>query len=154
MQYPVATAHSLPPDVSKIANTDASCAICPCIGCNHKLFCAVGHFSFVLWLLKMGKQKIDPVWKTALLLNTDFLSLGCVPAVQLPPLFLSHFYFQLFNLHFLLESCTNYFQMKNNEEKSKYGHTQHQFDMLCFRRLNQLTQKPNLVSKECVSGLI
>lgn len=39
---------------NKIANTNAGCAICPCIGCNHKLFGAVGHFSFVLWLLKDG----------------------------------------------------------------------------------------------------
>lgn len=54
----------------RIANTDASCAICPRVGCNHELFCAAGHFSFVLWLLKTGRQKIHLVWKTALLLST------------------------------------------------------------------------------------
>lgn len=54
----------------RIANTDANCAICPRVGCNHELFCAAGHFSFVLWLLKTGRQKIHLVWKTALLLST------------------------------------------------------------------------------------
>lgn len=36
----------------------------PGIGCNHKLFCAAGHFSFVLWFLKMEQRKTYLVWKS------------------------------------------------------------------------------------------
>lgn len=79
--------------MNKIANTNTGCAICPCIGCNHKLFCAVGHFSFVLWFLKKGQLKIHLVWKTTLLLNTVCCQ-GFLPAVELS-LFVSRLFSNL-----------------------------------------------------------
>lgn len=36
----------------------------PGIGCNHKLVCAAGHFSFVLWFLKTEQRKTYLVWKS------------------------------------------------------------------------------------------
>lgn len=79
--------------MNKIANTNTGYAICPCIGCNHKLFCAVGHFSFVLWFLKKGQLKIHLVWKTTLLLNTVCCQ-GFLPAVELS-LFVSRLFSNL-----------------------------------------------------------
>lgn len=113
-QYPVAIAHSLPPDVSKIANTNAGCAICSCIGCNHKLFCAVGHFSFVLWLLKTGQQKIHSVWKTTLLFNAGLLSGLCASSGTLS--FSQCLTLTLFYLHFQLDFYGICLQMKNKNK--------------------------------------
>lgn len=81
---------------TKLQNTNGGCAICPCIGCNHELFCAVGHFSFVLWLLKMEQHKIYLVWKTTLLLSTGLLSGLCASGGTLSlSLCLAFFFFNL-----------------------------------------------------------
>lgn len=96
---------------TKLQNTDRGCAICPCIGCNHELFCAVGHFSFVLWLLKMDQSKIYLVWKTTLLLSTGLLSELCASGGTFS-LFVSHFLFiYILSIYFILiirKSATYY----------------------------------------------